>query len=271
MSPEDLLDPDLSDAMGALRKRDEPFAIATIIRTAGPTAAKPGTKALLRADGTILHGWLGGGCTRGAVAKATRLAIAEGRPQLISVAPEDDLKEKGVAAGDEVAGVRFARNGCPSEGSIEIFVEPCLPQPELVVFGASPVAQSLAALAPRFDWDVLALPSAEAFSLPPAGRCRMIVIATQGQGDIAALKAALAGPSDHIAFVGSRKKFAALSKRLGDSGIDPDRLASVSAPAGLSIGAVTPEEIALSILAELTRVRRKERGNASATMQTEGS
>jgi xanthine dehydrogenase accessory factor len=268
MIPEDLLDPDLSDALGALRKREEPFAIATIIRTAGPTAAKPGTKALLRADGTILHGWLGGGCTRGAVTRATLLAIAQGRPQLISVTPEDDLKEKGVSAGDEIEGVRFARNGCPSEGSIEIFVEPCLPQPELVILGASPVAQALAELAPRFDWEVTALPKAERLAAAAAGRRRMIVIATQGQGDITALKAALAGPSDHIAFVGSRKKFAALSTKLSESGTDPDRLAAISAPAGVAIGAVTPEEIALSILAELTGVRRRDRDNETATMNT---
>lgn len=257
MMPKELMNPDLSDALDDLRSREEPFAIATIVRTAGTTSAKPGAKALLRADGTILQGWLGGGCTRGAVRKATLKAFEDAAPQLISVTPEDSLSNMGVAAGDEVAGMRFMRNGCPSEGTIDVFIEPCLPRPELVVFGSSPVAQALAAQAPAFDWDV-AQPVPET-ALDPASqlRTRMIVIATQGQGDLAALKQALADPATHVAFVGSRRKYRALSEKLQADGISEMRIASVEAPAGLDIGAVTPEEIALSILSRLTQVRRQ--------------
>src|SRR5210317_482364 len=118
MTPAEILSGDLAEAARALRDRDEPFAFATIVRTAGPTAAKPGAKALLSADGTILQGWLGGGCTRGAVKRAAIQALRDGTPQLVSVSPEDLLAEKGVTAGQEVDGTRFARNGCPSRGTV---------------------------------------------------------------------------------------------------------------------------------------------------------
>ena len=99
MSPAEVLNTELAEAAQSLRDRQEPFAFATIVRTAGATAAKPGAKALLAADGTILHGWLGGGCTRGAVKRAALEALKSGAPQLISVAPEDLLEEMGVARG----------------------------------------------------------------------------------------------------------------------------------------------------------------------------
>jgi len=138
MTPAEFLSEDMADIANDLRTKDEPFAFATIVRTAGSTAAKPGAKALLGADGTIVHGWLGGGCTRGAVKKAAIVALESGEPQLISIAPEELLAQKGVSAGDEIEGTKFARNGCPSKGSVDIFIEPCLPLPQLVVLGASP-------------------------------------------------------------------------------------------------------------------------------------
>ncbi|MEO0524286.1 MAG: XdhC family protein [Pseudomonadota bacterium] len=256
MSPAEILDTDLAEAAQDLRARQVPFAFATIVRTAGATAAKPGAKALLSADGTIVHGWLGGGCTRGAVKRAALQALKDGHPQLISVAPEELLAEKGVESGDEVEGVQFARNGCPSRGTVDIFIEPCLPMPELVVLGASPVAQALSTLAPQFHWAVSP-------ALSPDGsdtRQKYVVIATQGQGDLDALTMALLATPDYVAFVGSSRKFAALAKKLHAAGIDPEATKAVDAPAGIDLGAVTPEEIALSILAQLVRVRRRGTG-----------
>ncbi|MEL6885881.1 MAG: XdhC family protein [Pseudomonadota bacterium] len=256
MTPAEVLSTDLAEAAHALRARDVPFAFATIVRTAGATAAKPGAKALLSADGTILHGWLGGGCTRGAVKRAALQALQDGSPQLVSVAPEDLLMEKGVTPGDEVDGTHFARNGCPSRGSIDIFIEPCLPTPQLVVLGASPVAQALSALAPQFNWSVIsAFPTSEA---ERPHQQRFIVVATQGQGDLEALKAALTSRSEYVAFVGSRRKFAALANKLTAAGVQQALVDAVNAPAGLDLGAVSPEEIALSILADLVRVRRSD-------------
>lgn len=253
MTPAEVISQDLAQTAQDMRARKEPFAFATIVRTAGSTAAKPGAKALLSADGTIVQGWLGGGCTRGAVKKAAIEALSSGRPQLVSVAPEELLAEQGIRAGDVVDGTRFARNGCPSRGSIDIFIEPCLPMPMLTVMGASPVAEALSALAPEFHWSV-GSDVAEAYP----GQQNVIIVATQGQGDLAALERALCAQADYVAFVGSHRKYQSLSEKLRTKGVDEAAIASVKAPAGLDIGAVTPEEIALSILAELVKLRRSD-------------
>ncbi|MEO1317473.1 MAG: XdhC family protein [Pseudomonadota bacterium] len=248
------IDTDLAEAVSDLRERDEPFAFATIVRTAGATAAKPGAKAVVAADGQILKGWLGGGCTQAAVRDTVRAALEDGRPRLISVAPEADLSRKGAAPGDEVDGVRFARNGCPSQGSIDIFIEPCLPAPELVVYGSSPVAEALVQLAGGFHWRLTRANAAE--TRPTTGTLRAVVVATQGQGDLKGLEEALSAGAGYVAFVGSRRKFAALASKLKATDVPVGALDAVRAPAGLDIGAVTPEEIALSIMAELTQYRR---------------
>lgn len=263
MMPELLMNAGFSDAVTELQISEEPFAIATIVRTAGPTAAKPGTKAVLGADGAVLHGWLGGGCTRSAVKQAVLQALEQGVPQLISIAPEDLLTEKGIVAGDEIDGVKFAQNGCPSKGSIDIFIEPCLPTPELVVFGTSPVAEALCKLAPLFQWDLTTMAADAELRPRTAMSRRFVVVATQGHGDLAALKQALTAQADHVAFVGSHRKYLSLANKVKDAGLPQDATDAVSAPAGLDIGAVTAEEIALSILAELTLVRRQTPGRNS--------
>lgn len=249
------LDPSLAETVRAMEEREEAFAFATVVRTVGSTAAKPGTKALLSEKGDIISGWLGGGCTRGAVRKATLEALADGQPKLISVAPEEELARSGVEAGTEVEGVLYSRNGCPSKGTVDIFIEPSLPAPELVVFGASPVAQALERLASGFHWSLVR--GSTAAPLPECARRRVIVVATQGQGDREALSHAMRSDAEHVGFVGSARKFAALSEKLLAEGFEKGDLERVSAPAGLSIGAITPDEIALSILAELTQVRRQ--------------
>ncbi len=252
-----------------LRAAGTPHAVATVVRTLAATSAKPGAKALVLADGTIAEGWVGGGCARGAVAKAALAALTSGQPQYVSLRPEELLEAEGVAAGEEREGIRFARNGCPSKGSMDIFVEPVLPRPNLVIFGAGPVALALADLSGRFDFHrTLAAPgidpglvpveaTQDGFALDTGGEAaRFVVVATQGKGDEAALRAALAGGAEFIAFVGSRRKFATLRARLEADGIAPDALSRVAAPAGLDIHAITPEEIALSILAQIVRQRR---------------
>lgn len=250
-----------------LRAKGAAFAVATVVRTVDATSAKPGAKAIILPDGTIAEGWVGGGCARSAVGKAGAAAIAKREPQFISLRPEELLAAEGVEPGDERHGVRFARNGCPSKGSMDIFIEPVLPRPHLVIFGAGPVALALADLGGRFDYfRTLAAPGLvegpaervqDGFALEtlPAGQ-RFIIVATQGKGDEAGLRAALSSGADHIAFVGSRKKFATLAERLIASGLGPAALDRVKAPAGLNIHAISPEEIALSILAEITMLRR---------------
>ncbi|MCY4259236.1 MAG: XdhC family protein [Rhodobacteraceae bacterium] len=252
MSATKILPSDMAEIIQEFSDSNQPFAFATIIRTAGATAAKPGAKALIGADGSIERGFLGGECTHGAVKRGALLAMDSGTPQLISVAPEEHLSTLGVNPGEESDGVLYARSSCPSQGSVEIFIEPCLPMPELVILGKSPVAGALAQIAPKFQWAI----RRDLDESPDADRFRFIVITTQGRGDLQALRSALAARSDGVAFVGSARKYAKLSVHLRKADFSEERIASVSAPAGLDIGAVTPEEIALSILAEVTLVRR---------------
>lgn len=262
---------DILDVVSNLKATGEAFALATVVRTVSATAAKAGAKAVIRPDGTISEGWIGGGCARSAVLKAAREAIADGKPRLVSIRPEDLLQEQGVSPGEEAEGVRFARNMCPSQGTMDIFVEPMLPKPELIVCGASPVAIALAGLAKQFGYRVVACaPKTTSGTFGDVDRHyddfdfdasdtheRFIVVATQGAGDIAALRAALLAKARRIAFVGSRKKMAKLREKLSAEGLSADALDRVKAPAGLDIGAITPQEIALSILAEITQLRRQ--------------
>jgi xanthine dehydrogenase accessory factor len=269
---------DILDLISAMRAKGEPFALATVVRTVAATAAKAGAKAVIRADGGVTEGWIGGGCARAAVVKAAREALADGQPRLVSVQPEEGLQAQGVKPGEERAGIRFARNMCPSRGTMDVFVEPVIPRPQLVVCGSSPVAVAIADLGRRIGFDLtICAPAAEqdafaeadrrieSYALPQdAGRNRFIVVSTQGRGDEAALQAALAADSDYIAFVGSRRKAEALKAALAAQGADPMRLARLKAPAGLDLGAITPEEIALSILAEIVAQRRSRHPRGAA-------
>jgi xanthine dehydrogenase accessory factor len=259
------------DEIKSLKEAGEPFAIATVVRTVSLTAAKAGAKAVIRRDGSMSAGWIGGGCARTAVLKAARASLEDGKPRLVSVQPGDALQEQGVSAGEMKDGIEFARNMCPSQGTMDVFVEPVLPRPELLICGATPVAVALADLGRRLGFLVsvaapadeharfgaidIAIAGYDLSSLLPAER--YIVIATQGRGDEAALAAALAAPARQVAFVGSHRKAAALRQSLAAKGIAPEKLAALHSPAGLDIGAVTPEEIALCILAEIVECRRR--------------
>lgn len=262
---------DILDLMNDYKSRGEPFALATVVRTVSVTAAKAGAKAVILADGTITEGWIGGGCARVVVLMAAREALADGQSRLVSIQPDDQLSEHRVKPGDVREGVLYAKNMCPSQGTMDVFVEPVLPRPNLLICGASPVAVALADLARRMGFFVnICAPAAdhaafadadrliEGYALPEDGSERdYVVIATQGRGDSAALKAAVQAPTKYLAFVGSRKKAAALKADLEEAGIPAAQLEHIRAPAGLDIGAITPDEIAFSIVAEMIEVRRR--------------
>jgi xanthine dehydrogenase accessory factor len=262
---------EVMDLVAQMKSAEQAFALATVVRTVSVTAAKAGAKAIIRPDGTIVAGWIGGGCARGAVLKAAREALADGEPRMVSVQPEDMLAELGVKPGENREGIRFASNMCPSKGTMDIFVEPVLPHPSLLIFGASPVAMSLAAQARQLGYHVtLAAPAADRAGEPDAhviidgfeprylnDARRFVVVSTQGKGDEIALKQAIAVDAEYHAFVGSRRKMTALREKLVAGGIAREAIDRVKAPAGLDLGAITPEEIAMSILAEITVERRR--------------
>jgi xanthine dehydrogenase accessory factor len=256
----------------ALRQaKGETFALATVVRTVSVTAAKAGAKALIGPDGSIEEGWIGGGCARAAVVKAARDCMADGQSRLVSIAPKDALAELGAAAGKEQGGVFYAKNSCPSQGTMDIFVEPVLPSPRLLILGASPVAVALARLAPSMGFAVTVAAAPEEhqrFDMsvsrvvglsPPEeiGDQAFVVVSTQGAGDRAALKRAAGMNARYRAFVGSRRKAETLKRELAQEGVAEEALAAIKAPAGLDISAISADEIALSILAEMVAVRRR--------------
>lgn len=249
-----------------LRADGIPHAVATVVRTLSSTAAKPGMKAIVLENGEFAEGWLGGGCVTSAVRRAAQTAIETGEATLVCLRPEELLADES----DDTM-VTLARNGCPSKGSMDIFVEPVVPLPEMIVYGQGPVAVALARIARGFgftltmcgnidrtlvDVDHHFAAPVDMAQHPRTNADRYIVVATQGAGDVAALTSALTGSLAYVAFVGSRRKFAAYAPKLLDAGISQHQLDSVRSPAGVHINAVTPEEIALSIMAEIVQSRR---------------
>lgn len=260
------LNDDIMDEMARLRSNGESFALATVVRTQDATSAKAGAKALVYQDGRIL-GWIGGGCVQGALRKAAESVLAGADAHLIRVRPKDQ-----VVAPVDVDGVELHKSACPSGGTVEIFVEAMLPPPQLILLGASPVAVAVAELARRLGFSVtLVAPEEQQAQVREADRrltsydlsdlsfseSSFLVVATQGKRDREALSAALRSPAGYVAFVGSGKKAEVLTAQLIEQGLTQQEVTRLKAPAGLDIGAIGPEEIALSILAEITERRRR--------------
>lgn len=240
-----------------LANEQTPLALATVIQTAQSTSGKVGDKALVSAQG-IIEGWIGGGCAQPAVIEAARQALDSARPCLIRVGPKGEW--------EALDGIVDFSSGCLSGGTQVIFIEPLNKQVKLNILGDSPVAQSLSDLAGRLDFAVTVTgPELDPTQFSETVQIEhdfetadgdYIVVTTQGRHDRAALKAALNSNATYIAMVASHKKITGLKASLIKSGIDASELERVHSPAGIDIGAVSPAEIALSILAELVAVRR---------------
>ena len=258
---------DVICCMARMKGDEQPFAVATVVHARGDASAREGAKAVIRGDGTVT-GWIGGGCTLGAVKEASARALIDGRVRFIRVRPKDGaIAEVGADNRTE-----DFDSYCPTGGTVEVFIEPVLPRTSLIVVGGSLVALALSDLGKRlgFAVTVAALPEdLELFSnvdhsiggfdpeqaIRPASS--FVVVASQGRRDRDALHFALATESAYVAFVASRRKAAKLKQELRDAGIDPVAVSRIRSPAGADIGAVTPEEIALSILAEIVQERRR--------------
>ena len=247
----------LIERMAGMARRHEPHALATVMETEGSTSAHAGDKALIDGGGTVLLGWIGGGCAEGAVRQAALDSLRDGRPRLIDL----DLD-------DEVLGV-----GMPCGGMMRIFVEPVLPPPTLWILGHGRVAESLCRQGAELGFRVVVsdTPAPEAERYPGAAeivgddydlaRLRpaagdSVVIATQHKGDHLAAVRALRSPAGLVAIVASRKRAGLMRRFLREEGLGRDALARLRAPAGLDLGARSPEEIALSVIAEIVMQRR---------------
>lgn len=248
-----------------LKARGVPFVLATVVRCESSTSAKPGAKAIVDADGAI-SGWIGGGCTQPAVASVAKKALADGQPRLIRVSP--------TKGGSVEEGILDFGMTCHSGGTVDIFLEPFGRRASLLIIGASPAAQSLAGLATQVGFEVFASASGGDAQLFPGARqvldstdlsglkCGIpdfVVVATQGKRDESGLEAALGTGARYIGFIASGRKATKLRAYLKERGHDAERVDGIVSPAGVEIGAVTPEEIALSVLAGLVKVRRARR------------
>lgn len=255
----------LIDLIADLRKRDEEFCVVTVVRTKDATSAKAGAKALVTEDGEI-HGHVGGSCVTGATRSVAAEVLKTGMSRLIRVKPTDRVVER-----LDADGVEQYKSGCPSGGTVDLFIEPMRRAPRLIVCGAAPVAVALADLGATMGYRIAVAAKAEdhgrfsggeemidGFDLGPLdiGERDFIVVATQGKGDRDALAAAVKGPARYVALVGSRRKADVLRGRLREQGIAEELIGRLRAPAGLDIAAIEPNEIALSILGEMVQVRR---------------
>ena len=245
-----------------LRSKDEPFAVAIVVRFESPVSGKPGDKAIIYGDGRI-WGWIGGGCAQPVVIKEARKAIEDAEPRLVRIHPS--------ASADSGEGVVDYTMTCHSGGSLDIFIEPVLPKRHVVIFGRSAVAQTLARLAKAMNYRVSAVaPGASAEHFPNIDALfeeitgnsltitprTFIVVSTQGEHDEEALAEALRSNAGYVAFVASEKKARKILESLAESGVSADQIERIKAPAGIQIGAVSPEEIAVSILAEIVEKGR---------------
>ena len=246
------MDQDLLVLAGDLRRRGEPFALATVVRCERPTSAKPGAKALIRPDGHV-SGWVGGACAEPVVAREALAALRDGHPRLIVLVGDggrDPARTEGI--------VHYPMT-CHSGGTLEIYVEPFLPKALLVLVGHGPVIETLATLAESAGYGVMTLPGdavAAALRGLALGPDSSVVVATHGELDEDALAQVLATAAGYVSLVASRKRAASILETLHRRGVTREHLGRLKAPAGLDIGAVSPEEIAVSILAEIIHVRR---------------
>lgn len=222
-----------------------PFVRATVVRAKSPTSSHPGDTALIRADGEI-EGFVGGSCSEASVREYSLRALTTNEPLLLRIVPGQPSSQY-----DE--GAITVANPCLSGGAMEIFLEPQNPLPRVLVVGETPIAQALAALGGPLDIEVELTDGASA---GPRSDHAAVIVASHGRDEELALTAALRAEVPYIALVASQKRGAAV---LASLDVDDAQRARVHSPAGLSIGARTPGEIALSILAELVAERVSEK------------
>ncbi len=258
--------PDLLMRAAELARNHETFVIATVVRREPASSAQVGNMALVDETGAF-HGWLGGSCIQPTVVREALAAIKDAVPRLISLSPDPST--------DRRPGVSALPMTCHSGGSVDIYIEPVLPAPRLLIFGVSPAAQALARLGTVLGYAIDAIdPEADRATFPNAEnlvlefrasefvtrseslkRRLFAIVATLGQRDEEATMNALAVEPAYVGVVASRKRFAQIADTLAARGVSADTLAHITNPAGIDIGARSPEEIALSILAEIVRVR----------------
>jgi len=253
---------DFFQEVGRLRSEEEPFVLATVVAYKSPQSAKPGSKAIIKADGEMI-GWVGGGCVQPIVLREAKEALRSGKPKLLTISPDEPR--------DDWKGVGSYRMTCEGGGSLEIYLEPFLPKPQLLIIGRSPVAQTVAHLGHMLDFKVIvADPELRSEHFPDADLLltdlsvvrshidehSFVVVATMGNGDEEGLLAVVGTRPRYLGLVASKQKSQALFEYLSETGASAEDIAAFKCPAGMELGSETLAEIALSVAAEIVRLRR---------------
>lgn len=236
-----------------LERRGEAFALATVVWRQGPSSGQLGSRAIITSSGELL-GWIGGACAEPSVIGQARQVITDGEPRLLLLGTPDQLPSSARFGGPLPEGMTVVPISCQSEGALEVYVEPVLPVPHLLVVGRSPMAHALADLALALGWRARTVDWQD-FSAADADERSMVVVATQGHGDEEAIERAAAIRPAYLGLVASRKRGAAVLGYLAERGVPKEQLDRVKAPAGLDLGKTSHVEIAVAILAELVQLR----------------
>ncbi|HEY2637649.1 MAG TPA: XdhC family protein [Solirubrobacteraceae bacterium] len=248
----------LSRRAAQLVEERAPFVLATVVRAQRPTSVRPADAAIVLGDGSI-EGFVGGACAEQSVRLHALRALETGEGILLRIVPGDD-------DAPAAEGAITVSNPCLSGGALEIFLEPVVPQPRILLIGSTPTTEALARLAPELGLDTLVVSDGSA---APGEGDLAVVAASHGRDELPALRGALAAGVPYVGLVASRRRGAAVLAELRQEGVDPALLDLVDTPAGLDIGARTPGEIAVSILATIIEVRRRGAGAAPTTGRCE--
>ena len=247
---------DLYTKAAELTAQGKTFAVATVVSVEGSSSARRGSKAIIDAQGKLVFGWVGGGCAESAVRNEALRSMEMRHPLVITL----DMT-------DELLGV-----GMPCGGKMEVYIEPVLPQPDLLIAGHGRIAEALAVFAQLLGFRILVNdPGADQTSFPqaeqviaedfdlvqtPIGSNTYVVIATQHKNDHLWLQRALQGEAAYVALIASHHRAKLVLEYLAAEGVPTNKIARIFAPAGLDLGAATPEEIALSIVSQIVALRR---------------
>ena len=229
-----------------LRRKGEAFVLATVVWREGPSSGQQGSRAIVNGSGQIF-GWIGGACAEPVLIREALRALQSQESRLLAIGSSDHF-------GELPKGTTEIAISCQSNGALQIFIEPIIPVPELIVVGRSPMARTLHELATNLDWDSHLIDGPD-FSSAAISSRSMVVVATQGHGDEEIVESALAGRPSYLGVVGSPQRGKALLGYLSDRNISQELLDTIRVPIGLDLGRTTHREVAVAVLAELVQLR----------------
>jgi xanthine dehydrogenase accessory factor len=229
-----------------LARRGEEFVLATVVWREGPSSGQDGSRAIVMADGRII-GWIGGACAEPVFIREARQALLDGEPRLLALGTSEQF-------GEVPQGMTAVAISCQSEGALQIFIEPVIPAPHLLIVGRSPMAHTLCQLATDLDWNAELVDGPD-FTSAAVSSHSVVIIATQGHGDEDALEQALNASPSYLGVVGSARRGDALRGYLADRGFPPETLESIRIPVGMDLGRTSHREMSVAVLAELVALR----------------